>query len=235
MGERRILAAVLAVAEHRVTMREGAALSVLTGEAHRHAVEEQRTERQRFGVAPLDTTLLAHRLPTTLKLLGQARIRLEIGRPREQRVVHISQLLDRHVGGNSLRRRHRLGWPRRVLLTAQQRLLEARVDVGVILRHRLLDRGRFSLGDHALGHQPARPHLRHRGMLADLRGARGLRVHRLVAFVVAMTTIAHEVDQHVFFERGTIGARQTHRRDASLCIIGIDVEHRDLEALREIR
>ena len=235
MGERRILAAVLAVAEHRVTMRERPALRVLTREAHRHAVDKQRTERQRFGVAPLDTTLLAHRLTTTLELLGQARIRLEIGRPGEQRFVHIFQLLDRHVGGDSLRRRRRLGWPRRVLLAAQQRLLEARVDLRVVLRHRLLDLGRFGLGDHALGHQPTGPHLRHRGVLANARRARGLRVHRLVAFVVPVATITHEVDQHVLLERGAIRARQTHRRDAGLRIISVHVENRHLETLREIR
>ena len=40
--------------QHRVTLREGAALAVLAGEPHRIAVEEERAERERLRGRPVD-------------------------------------------------------------------------------------------------------------------------------------------------------------------------------------
>ena len=52
--ERRVAVLVLLVDQHRVALRERAALGVLAGQPHRMAFEQQRAERQRLGGRPVD-------------------------------------------------------------------------------------------------------------------------------------------------------------------------------------
>ena len=60
---------VLGVVQHRVPVREGAALGVLAGEPHRRAIHQQRREGERLGVAPVDPAFSLQRVVTTLQLL----------------------------------------------------------------------------------------------------------------------------------------------------------------------
>ena len=43
-----------------MTLREGAAASILTGQAHRGALHEERTEGEQLTVGPVDVALLRH-------------------------------------------------------------------------------------------------------------------------------------------------------------------------------
>ncbi len=52
--ERDVARFGLLVDQHRVALREGAALAVLAGQTHREAFVEQRAERQRLGGRPVD-------------------------------------------------------------------------------------------------------------------------------------------------------------------------------------
>ena len=45
LGERRVRVTTVHVMEHGLTMRERAALGILTGEPHVHSVDEERSER----------------------------------------------------------------------------------------------------------------------------------------------------------------------------------------------
>ena len=51
------VAPVFSVVQHGVPVRERAALGVLAGEPDRDAVDEQRRERERLGLAPVDAAL----------------------------------------------------------------------------------------------------------------------------------------------------------------------------------
>src|SRR5207342_1026874 len=64
------------IVEHRVAVRERAALGVLAGEPDRNAFFEQRPERERLRVAPVDSTL-AQALSPALELPGELWIDLE--------------------------------------------------------------------------------------------------------------------------------------------------------------
>ena len=54
MVERDVAVLVLLIDQHRMALREGAALAVLAGQPHRMAVEQQRAEGQRLGGRPVD-------------------------------------------------------------------------------------------------------------------------------------------------------------------------------------
>src|SRR5207237_111874 len=53
--ERRVAALVLLVDQHRVALRERAALRVLSGQPHVMAFLQQRAERQGFAGRPVDS------------------------------------------------------------------------------------------------------------------------------------------------------------------------------------
>src|SRR4051794_5818497 len=52
--ERRVALLVFLIEEHRMALREGAALDVLAGQAHAMALEQERAEGERFGARPVD-------------------------------------------------------------------------------------------------------------------------------------------------------------------------------------
>src|SRR5262245_25541853 len=54
----RMRLAGVGVVQHRMAMHERAALGILPGDSNRDAVGQDRGERQRLGVAPVDRVLL---------------------------------------------------------------------------------------------------------------------------------------------------------------------------------
>ena len=88
--------------------------------------------------------------------------------------------------------------------------------------------------EHALAHEPRRPHLARRRVRADRLVQLRLRERRLVGLVVTPAAIAHEVDQHVLRELVAIRHREPHRDEARFGIIGVHVHDRHLESLRRI-
>ena len=90
----------LDVVQDGVTMRERAALGVLARDPDRDPVDEQRRERERLALPPVDAALL-ERLPAPLELLHQLRVRREpVGRAQEL-LVQLAQLV-RGDGGHDL-------------------------------------------------------------------------------------------------------------------------------------
>ena len=77
----------LRVVQHQVALAEGAALGVLAGEPDRHALGEQRRERQRLGVGPVDAALGPERRAAPLELLAQLRVDREPLGPGQQLLV----------------------------------------------------------------------------------------------------------------------------------------------------
>ena len=67
MLQRRVRLAALVVVQHRLPMRERAALGVLPADAHRRATHEQRRPRERLGVSPIDATLGGERRAPALE------------------------------------------------------------------------------------------------------------------------------------------------------------------------
>src|SRR5687767_12067115 len=82
--------------EHGVAMGKRPALTILPREPDRRAVSEQRRERERLGMPPVDSAGFTHRVPTPLELLREARVGREPGWPREQLFVQRDELLWTH-------------------------------------------------------------------------------------------------------------------------------------------
>ena len=93
----------------------------------------------------------------------------------------------------------------------------------------------FLARDRAVLHELVRPQLPHAWMRLDLRVHLGLRVGGLVGLVVAVAAVADEVDEHVMAELLAEGEGEPHRAHARRDVVGVDVDDRHVEALREVR
>ena len=71
-------------------------------------------------------------------------------------------------------------------------------------------------------------------VLNDPLGLERLRIRSLVLLVVAEAPVADEIDDDVVPELLAIREREPDRRESRLGIVGVDVNDRDVEALREI-
>ena len=87
---------------------------------------------------------------------------------------------------------------------------------------------------HALVDQLLLVELPHGRMRVDLLDHQRLRVRRLVLLVVTEPPVADEVDHDVLAEAAPVRHRQPGGGDRRLGIVGVDVDDRDVEALREI-
>src|SRR5881394_1598165 len=67
MIERRIAALVLLIDQHRVPLRESAALAILSRETDVMTFLQQRAERQRFARRPIDADAAVDRLGPVLQ------------------------------------------------------------------------------------------------------------------------------------------------------------------------
>ncbi len=99
------------VVEDEVTVRERAALGVLAGEADRDPLDEQRRERERLGLAPVDAALV-ERDAATLELPRELRVDGEAVGHAQQLLVQLAQLGLRDRGVDAAPA-HRAGRPRR--------------------------------------------------------------------------------------------------------------------------
>ena len=90
------------------------------------------------------------------------------------------------------------------------------------------------LGHDALLDELGGVEVAHGRLLLDLGRHLRLRVRRLVGLVVAEAAVADQVDQHVVAELLAEGEGQPHGGDAGRDVVGVDVDDRDVEALREV-
>ena len=214
-------------------VRERPALGVLPREADRDPVLEQRRERERLGLAPVDSARLDG-LAAPLELAGELGVHREAGWHPEQLLVQRAQAIDGNgrlddVGspgrGDRLRwRRRRLGdrRPQPVVGRAQRR------------RHLADDRLDLVFTDDAFLDEPRGVLLADRRLVVDPLDHERLRVGRLVLLVVAEAAVADDVDHEVVAELRPVGEGEPHRAQRRLGVVGVDVDDRDVEALREV-
>ncbi len=217
------------VVERGVALRERPTLGILAREPDRHPVLQQRTEGQRLGVGPV------HVLDAPPVLL-QEPFQLVVGREAfgtlQQGFVYLLKPVLRDCRVRDLGQRR-----------AQEILgfLSIFLDLGgvlVDLLHPGLDLlyQRFSLAlfDKAATLQLSRPELAHPGMLPDRLVHLRLGVGRLVALVVPVAPVTDQVDHEVLLELLAVGVGHVDGGEAGFGIIGVDVDDRDLEPLRQV-
>src|SRR5205823_11067992 len=85
------------VMQHRLTVRESPALSVLPGETHIQAVGQERCESKRFRVPPIDAAVV-YGIAAAGKGALKRRMELERRRPLEQLLVEGDELLRSYRG-----------------------------------------------------------------------------------------------------------------------------------------
>ena len=105
--------------------------------------------------------------------------------------------------------------------------LELRLDLA-------LERLGVRLRENTFGHQLVRVLVADGRLLGDPGRHQRLRVGGLVLLVVAVAAVADEIDDHVVLEPAAVGHPQAHRGDARLGVVGVDVDDREVEALREV-
>ncbi len=117
-------------------------------------------------------------------------------------------------------------------------LAERRLQPLVRLAQPVLD-GRderlgLGVGEDALADELRAVELAHGRMGVDLLGHQRLGVGGLVLLVVAEAAVADEVDDDVVAEAAPVGEREPDGRDRRLGVVGVDVDDRHVEALREV-
>ena len=202
-------------------------------------VDEQRRERERLGLAPVDAALV-ERVAPPLELLHELRVRREALGDAQQLLVErraagrpataVTTLLA--VAGGRCGRRcggWRIGAPNDSF-SALVRRLAARVD------------------DLAARARPPAPAVTtpsatssRRELLAHRRVRRRSRRPSAAACTPAsscslwpMPAVADEVDDDVVAEPRAIREREPDRRERRLRVVGVDVDDRHVEALREV-
>ena len=224
---------VFDVVQHRLAMRERAALGVLAGEAHADAVGEQRREGERLGVAPIDAAAVDRVAPARQRALNR-RVELERRRPLEQLLVERDELLGAH--GRLRDRGRRAAPPRRPIRSCRRASPASSPDRSAEACRASASSSAFDvvLGHDTLAHEPRAADLARRRMVRDDLVHHRLRERRLVGLVVAVAAVADEVDEEILIEPLAVGDAKTHGLDARLGVVGVDVHDRDLEALRQI-
>ena len=231
--DRREGLAVVDVVQYHVAMREGAATRILSGESHRCVLRQERRQREGFGVAPVDPTGDGERGAAPLQLGVHLGVHRERRRPHQQLFVEGGQLFGgnsgfQHTGRDRFRRRGGHGFLGCV----------RRPEGGLDLQQMGVSPGDqrvgFACRDHASLFQRRGVLLSQCRMHLDLGRHDRLREARFVAFVVSVTAVADQVDQHVAAELQAVRHRQPDRRQARWCVVRVDVDDRDVEALRQV-
>ncbi len=88
--------------------------------------------------------------------------------------------------------------------------------------------------DDAFLDEPGRVPLAHRGLRHDALRLERLGVRRLVLLLVAEPTVADHVDHEVVPELLAVREREADRAESRLGVVGVHVDDRDVEPLREV-
>ena len=217
---------------------EGAALGVLAGEADVDAFGEQRAEGERLGLAEVDPAV------------ASASVRLSSGRRslrwtlKPSGICSSSSLSCAQLLGGDARCRPagwRCGRVRRCWVVTvgssyspDSIFSRSSFSAADISSRRCSEACPTSSARPALADQLLGVDLGDRRVRLDLRRHRRLRVGGLVGLVVAEAAVADHVDDDVAAPALAVGHRQPHRRRAGLDVVGVDVDDRDVEALRHV-
>ncbi len=236
MGQRRVDVPVLVVVQDEVAVRERAPLRVLAGQADGRAGDDEAPEGEALGLRPVDPAGLAEGFPAPLELLHELRMDGEALGHREELLVQLAE--DRGIRGRLDRDVGAAAEPLLLLLLRRGPGLDRGLQLLVGLAHGRLhgfvELGRLLLGDDALLDESRGVLLAQARMGLDRLVHERLRVTGLVALVVAEAPVADEVDDEVLAEALAVGHRQPDGEDRGLGVVGVHVDDRDVEALREV-
>ena len=213
---------------------ERSALRILAGEADGRPFGEQRRKRERLRQTPIRFAIFHERLVAPLELANQFGMDREIRWHDDQLVVPAEEPFP--LDGRFDRGRRRAG-----AVLQRNRLLAplAALDLLVRFAHARSRRSDecihlFDRHD-ALRDQFLRVKLANGRVRLDPLVHLGLRVRRLVGFVVTEAPVPDQVDDRVVAEAAPEIDRKVDGRHARIHIVGVDVDDRNVEALREIR
>jgi hypothetical protein len=200
--DRRVALGRVRIVEDEVTVRERAALSVLSREPDRDALDEQAGVGERLGLPPVDPAV-DDGVAAPLELARQLRVDREVLGDGEKLGVQLAQAISRDRGDDPLRR-GRLREGRRFRRAGCRSVLERRLQTLVGRTEHLadprLERSRVVCADRPLRGQPLRELLAHGRMCIDVMGHERLRIGGLVLLVVTEAAVADEVDDDVVAE-----------------------------------
>ena len=233
--QRRIRGTICLVMNHRMTVEEGAATGVLAGQTHRNPLINQRGVGQRFRAAPVEQLLASgHRLTIAVNF-GDARLHFYRFRHRADAFSQFLQTLHFHLVRVALipfmvevRRPgegvhvHRTPLFHHAFACIQRIAVEVDHFSGVFQRSDLV---RFQL----VGVEFTR-----RRMLFDFLVHQRLGCARLVGFVMAVTAVAHQIDEDIAFKGITEVQRQTGNESHRFRVIRVNVENRRLNHLADV-
>ena len=230
--ERRERLARVRIVQYRLPVRERAALGVLAGEPDRDSVLEERGERERLRVSPVDPAF-AQGLATAFELPCELRVDVEALRYLQELVAE----LEEPFGGDGrddcgarvrfrrgLRRWNRGRKARPQLVVGSPQRLEG------LLEHAL----RFVRCDDAVGDELLRIRHAHRGLLLDPLCLQRLGVRSFVLLVVTESAIADEVDDEVVAELLSIRQPEADCGERGLGVVCVHVDDGYVEPLREV-
>src|SRR5262247_4392080 len=98
MIERDVAVLVLLIDQDRMALREGAALAVLAGQAHREALEQQRAVGQRLGRRPGDALALLDGLGAVVEEALDRAVDMEILGHRSDFAADVLERIDGDAG-----------------------------------------------------------------------------------------------------------------------------------------
>src|ERR1017187_7230593 len=189
------------IVERQVALAEGAAAGILAAEPYRRAFQRQRAERQRLGKGPVDGGILLQRGAAAVhepaQLGMQVKLLREIGDAPDHALQHRAVHRGARAEAGDLLAGHRAQFLRFVMFGATLRGIEG---VGKPLRGGFTHPRGLLRGDYPFPHQALRIQRAYRRVLLDLAVQDGLRVARVVAFIVAVAPVADHVDHHVLLE-----------------------------------
>src|SRR5262245_157536 len=240
MVERDVTVLVLLIDQHRMTLREGAALGVLAGEPHRMTLQQQRAKCERLGRRPVDAFAALDRLaasfqepldgPMYVEALGYRRDLpadlFERGERRAgmaaTRLLGIACCLD--IGPAAVEPISAVG------LVALARL-QLGVKLSAPINPYLLD---FDFGDDIFTDKLLTVDLAGGRVLADRLVHQRLGERRLVALVVPKTPVAKHIDDDRTLEFLTKLGGDFGRKYHRLRIVAVHVEDRRLNHLGNV-
>ena len=232
-----IPALAVLVVQHRVAVRKGTATSVLPGKPNVVAVGHEGGVRKRLGHAPVDRQLALAHLLAGLEQASHGGVHLEPFRQRGQRLGQPLQLRERHVcvgGIGPLCADEGRPVDCELALEVRQHRV-GRVLAGIEVGAELLDDLVRLLGlDHALRDQFVGIQLAGARVLDDLLVHQRLGDERLVLLVVAELPEADHVNHDILLELLAEVERELGHILHRLRVVGIDVEDRCLDHLRDI-
>src|SRR6185503_18848228 len=199
------------IVQYRVPMEERAATAILTGDAHRKTVLDQRPVGERLRATPVQRQLACEHLLAVGDDLRHARMQGEIRRYSRQLLTERPQTPQLHS-----RLRARLEIRLDIRRPVDGVLVADHAQRGAGLRPSLiepiailLDHGRYiGFLQHTLGDQLVGVELARSRMLPDYAVHRRLRRSGLVSLVVPVAPVADEIDYDVLVEAHPILQRE---------------------------